>query len=126
MCPIYKYVWGKSYVYGASYIVTFSYGSVAICMMHARRAIRARACMYGRWPVYMPSIWVYIYTYGVTLCIEASQRYPNTIQQAIVNIYAYMGCSYAYGIGILPIHVYGTTRTRMGQYSYAYRAEIYS
>ena len=54
--------------------------------------------------------------------MEASQRYPNTIQQAITH--TYMGFPYAYGIGIRPIRVrdvpytYGTSRTRMGQYTH--------
>ena len=40
--------------------------------------------------------------------MEASQRYPNTIQQAIAH--TYMGCPYAYGIGIRPIRVWDNIR----------------
>ena len=55
--------------------------------------------------------------------MEASQCYPNTIQQAIAH--TYIGCPYVYGIGNCPIHIrdfpyaYGTSHTCMGEYTHA-------
>ena len=56
----------------------------------------------------MHAFHIYSYAYGATLCMEASQRYLNTIQQAIAH--AHMRCPCAYGIGNRLIRVLGNIR----------------
>ena len=50
--------------------------------------------------LYQPMAVLHSNKIQIQIQMEASQRYPNTIQQAIVH--RYMGCPYAYGIGFRP------------------------